>query len=139
MLNITESEIHSVTEITRMVADQLSDLGVLWVEAEIVQLSIASSQHWYFDVKDPEDNQHPQGGRRSASRRGRSAVLSCTMFKNAQRSMSSSFRPKVGDRVRLRAKPGVYLGRLQLNVTRMLPAGAGERALRLAALKEKLR
>ena len=81
----------TVEDVIRKIDQQLKHLGSLSLEAEISSFSIARSNHWYFDVKDPQGT----------------TALKCCMFRNKHRLLD--FTPKLGDRVRLKGSCNLYL------------------------------
>jgi exodeoxyribonuclease VII large subunit len=92
----------------------------LLVEGEIDQLHTPSSGHAYLVLRDS------------------SASLSCVVWRNQWRQMSS--HPSPGDRVICRGRLGVYgpQGRYQMYVDDIQPAGLGRFAKELAARKARL-
>ena len=107
------------------VADALDRLikrhyQTLFVEGEIDQLHTPSSGHAYLVLRDS------------------SASLSCVVWRNQWRQMSS--HPSPGDRVVCRGRLGVYgpQGRYQLYVEDIQPAGLGRFAKELAARRARL-
>ena len=92
----------------------------IWIEGELSSLSAPASGHLYFSLKDQRSQ------------------LRCAMFKG--RAGISSYRPKVGDLVRVRAKISVYTARgdLQCIVQHIEEAGEGLLQRRFEELKRKL-
>jgi len=92
----------------------------IWIEGELSSLSAPASGHLYFSLKDQRSQ------------------LRCAMFKG--RANVSSYRPKVGDLVRVRAKISVYTARgdLQCIVQYIEEAGEGLLQRRFEELKRKL-
>ncbi|MCM2680131.1 exodeoxyribonuclease VII large subunit [Echinimonas agarilytica] len=118
---INSDSIYSVSQLNRRVNSILShDLGAVWIEAEIGQLTKAASGHWYLTLKDP------------------SAQVRCAMFKGRNRMMSWS--PKVGDAVLVKAQVGLYepRGEYQLVIDAMQPAGLGKLQQAFEQLKREL-
>jgi len=114
-------KVFTVSALNRLTKEILdTQLPLLWVEGEISNLSIPSSGHWYFTLKDPR------------------AQVKCAMFrgKNAR----IKFKPKAGDKVLLRAKASLYEGRgdFQLIAEHMEPAGLGDLQRRFELLKATL-
>ncbi len=93
-------------------------LADLWIEAEVSNLSIASSGHAYFNLKD------------------RQAVLQAVMF----RSQRGIHLLSNGDSVTAHGRISFYepRGSLNIMVDVVAPQGLGELALELERLKQKL-
>jgi exodeoxyribonuclease VII large subunit len=110
----------SVADVLRLAKTVLDRVGVIWLEAEIAQVSIPSSGHLYLSVRDKE------------------AVMPAVMW--ARDAQQLKFRIETGQRLRLRGRLSVYDrdGKMQLYVDYAEPAGVGESALALAQLKKKL-
>jgi exodeoxyribonuclease VII large subunit len=114
-------QILTVTQLNRAAKDLLETyLPLLWVEGELSNVSVPSSGHWYFTLKDS------------------GAQVRCAMFRN--RNMLVRFKPEAGKKVLLRGKVSLYEGRgdYQLIVEHMEPAGAGDLQRQFELLKEKL-
>ncbi len=111
----------SVSELNRQVR-QLLEQGfpLLTVEGEISNFVCPGSGHWYFTLKDD------------------SAQVRCALFRNRNRFLK--YRPKNGDRVRLRARVSLYEGRgeFQLIGDYLEEAGAGALQAAFEALKARL-
>jgi len=92
----------------------------IWIEGELSSLSAPASGHYYFSLKDEKSQ------------------LRCAMFKN--RAGISTYRPKSGDLVRIRAKISVYTARgdLQCIVQHIEEAGEGILQRRFEELKQSL-
>jgi exodeoxyribonuclease VII large subunit len=113
--------VYSVGALAEAIADQLSArFGSVDVSGEISGLTRAASGHWYFTLKDER------------------AQLRCAMFRG--RNALVGFVPRDGQQVLVRAQPGVYTprGELQLIVESMRAAGAGALYERYVQLKAKL-
>lgn len=114
-------KIYSVSELNRETAAVLFDhfLSVL-VEGEISNLSVPSSGHCYFTLKDA------------------GAQVRCAMFRNQQR--RGSVRPENGKQVVVKAQVGLYepRGDYQLIVDYIEEAGDGALRRAFDALKLKL-
>ncbi len=95
-------------------------VGVVWVEGELAEWKSPPSGHAYFAVRE------------------RDAAVSMVMW----RSDLARHRqvPRVGERVRVRGKLGVYPrdGRMQFYADVVEPAGAGEAAAALERLRAQL-
>ncbi len=118
-----ETEKYTVAGLVGEINDVLSgEFDDVWVEGEIGGFKVAASGHWYFSLKDQEDD----------------AVLNCAMFAGANRSVRQ--RPKDGDVVLLRGGIDVYAprGSFSLKVRRLEYTGAGELARKLEELRQKL-
>ena len=114
-------DVISVTSLNRMVRSLLEGhFPNVLVEGEISNLSMPSSGHWYFTLKD-EGSQ-----------------IRCAMFRN--RNMMTRFRPRDGMQIVLRGKLSIYEGRgdYQLIGESMEEAGDGALRRRFEMLKEKL-
>lgn len=114
-------QVLTVSQLNRAAKDLLETyLPLLWVEGELSNLSVPSSGHWYFSLKDS------------------GAQVRCAMFRN--RNMLVRFKPEAGKKVLVRAKVSLYEGRgdYQLIVEHMEPAGAGDLQRQFEILKEKL-
>lgn len=90
------------------------------VEGEISNLSIPSSGHMYFTLKDSD------------------AAIRCAMFKNAN--MRLNFSPKNGDKCIVTGNVSLYTprGDFQLIASSMEPSGTGNLMLKFEQLKNKL-
>ncbi|MDF7826321.1 exodeoxyribonuclease VII large subunit [Pontiellaceae bacterium B12227] len=113
--------IYSVTEINRKARVVLENaMGELWVEGELSRVTIHSSGHWYFTLKDA------------------GAAVSCAMF--ARDNASVLFKPKDGIKVQMLARPSLYeaSGRYQLIATEMEEAGKGNLQEQFEKLKARL-
>jgi exodeoxyribonuclease VII large subunit len=116
----TDREILSVSQLNRQARQLLeTHLPLLWVEGELSNVSIPSSGHWYFTLKDDQ------------------AQVRCCMFRN--RNMLVRFRPQQGQHVLIRARVSLYEGRgdYQIIAEHMEEAGSG--ALQRAFDELKLR
>lgn len=90
------------------------------VEGEISNLSIPSSGHMYFTLKDSD------------------AAIRCAMFKNAN--MRLNFSPKNGDKCIVTGNVSLFAprGDFQLIASSMEPSGTGNLMLKFEQLKNKL-
>ncbi len=116
-----ERKVYSVSELNSRAKDVLeSELRQIWLEAEMSNLTLARSGHWYFTLKD--DN----------------AQISCAMFKGSNR--LTQVNPKDGIKVLVRGRVSLYepRGNYQLIVDQMQLAGEGDLLARFEALKKKL-
>lgn len=97
-----------------------SGLGTIWVEAEISNLSMPVSGHWYFTLKDSR------------------AQVRCAMFKGRNRMVA--FKPEHGKKVLVRGKLSLYepRGDYQLIAESMQMAGDGRLQQAFETLKLKL-
>jgi len=114
-------EVLAVSELVRRIAGLLErQFPLLRVRGEISNLSVASSGHHYFSLKD------------------RQSQIRCVMFRNKAQFMG--FRPKEGDMVEVLAQLSVYepRGDIQLQIEQMRPAGQGDLQLQFLRLKQKL-
>lgn len=98
------------------------EYGDIWVEGEVSGFKVAGRGHWYFSLKDPENE----------------AVIACAMF--ARENASIRKPPKEGEKVLLRGGVDVYAprGSFSLIVRRLELTGAGELARKLEELRLKL-
>ena len=116
-----ERKIYSVAEINRKARMVLeSGIGEIWVEGELSRVTLHSSGHWYFTLKDEH------------------AAVSCAMFRNDNQLVT--FKPKDGLQVRLHARPSIFesSGRYQLIAAEMEEAGKGNLQEQFEKLKAKL-
>ena len=115
--------IRSVTELTRLVRDRLRDAPGLrdaWVEGEVGQVTVSSAGHAYLTLKDER------------------AQLRCVIFREDR--LRIPFEPQTGLRVVVHGRVDVFeqQGAYQFYVDTVQPAGLGDLALRLEAMKAKL-
>lgn len=118
---VTEREVISVTQLNRRAKQLLeTHMPLLWVEGELSNVSIPSSGHWYFTLKDSD------------------AQVRCAMFRN--RNMTVRFKPQQGQHVLIRARVSLYEGRgdYQIIAEHMEEAGAGALQRAFDELKLKL-
>jgi exodeoxyribonuclease VII large subunit len=116
-----EREIISVTQLNRRARQLLeTHIPLLWVEGELSNVSIPSSGHWYFTLKDDQ------------------AQVRCAMFRN--RNMLVRIKPQQGQHVLIRARVSLYEGRgdYQIIVEHMEEAGTGALQRAFEELKNKL-
>ena len=117
----SERKIYSVTEVNRKARMVLeSGMGELWVEGELSRVTLHSSGHWYFTLKDAQ------------------AAVSCAMFRNDNQRVV--FKPKDGLKVQMLARASLYEanGRYQLIASEMEEAGKGSLQEQFEKLKAKL-
>jgi len=115
--------IRTVSEITRAIRSLVAaDDGLrdVWVEGEVGRVTVSSAGHAYFALRD-ERNQ-----------------LQCVWFREER--LRSVFEARTGVRVVAHGRIDLYepTGALQLYVDALQPAGHGDLALRLEALKARL-
>jgi exodeoxyribonuclease VII large subunit len=112
--------VSDVTGVVRSVVRADERLTDLWVEGEIGRVTISSAGHAYFALRD-ERNQ-----------------LQCVWFHDQR--LGSPFEARTGLRVVAHGRIDLYepTGALQLYVDGLQPAGFGDLALRLEALKARL-
>ena len=116
-----ERNVYTVSRLNREVRILIErGLGVIWVEGELSNLSVPSSGHWYFSMKD------------------RDAQLRCAMFR--QRNMSVGFTPKSGQQILARGRVSLYepRGDYQFIVEHLEEAGVGALKREFERLKAKL-
>ncbi|HSK01947.1 MAG TPA: exodeoxyribonuclease VII large subunit, partial [Kofleriaceae bacterium] len=108
-----------VADVVRLAGRVLDDLGLLWLEGEVSQVSQPASGHLYFGLQD------------------KGSVLPAVMWSRDLGRLR--FKVEKGQRLRVRGRLGVYRdGKMQLYADFAEPAGAGAEALALAQLKAKL-
>ena len=111
----------SVSDLNAAVRHQLeSRFSPLWVEGEIAQLTVASSGHMYFTLKDA------------------GAQVRCALFRT--RAARLAWQPRQGDKVRARAQVTLYeaRGEFQLTVDTLVKGGLGTLYERFLQLKTEL-
>jgi len=110
----------SVAEVVRLAGRVLDELGLVWLEGEVTQVTQPASGHLYFGLQD------------------KGSVLPAVMWGRDLARVRFKIQP--GQRLRVRGRLGVYDrdGKMQLYVDFAEPAGAGAEALALAQLKAKL-
>jgi exodeoxyribonuclease VII large subunit len=116
-----ERNVYTVSRLNREVRLLIErGLGVVWVEGELSNLSVPSSGHWYFSMKD------------------RDAQLRCAMFR--QRNTGVGFTPKAGQQILARGRVSVYepRGDYQFIVEHLEEAGVGALKREFERLKAKL-
>lgn len=116
-----QREIISVTQLNRRARQLLeTQFSLIWVEGELSNVSVPSSGHWYFTLKDEQ------------------AQVRCAMFRN--RNMQVRFRPQQGMQVVIRARVSLYeeRGDYQIIAEHMEEAGTGILQRQFEALKQKL-
>lgn len=114
-------KIHTVTTLNRLARNILtSEIGLVWLTAEISNFVRAASGHWYFTLKDDK------------------AQVRAAMFRTANRVVRQP--PREGDRVLVRASVGLYepRGDYQLVVETLQPEGEGQLKLAFEKLKFSL-
>ncbi len=119
--NPQERRVYGVSELTRQIKQLLEhQVGMVWLEGEISNLSRPSSGHLYFTLKDDSAQL------KAALFRGRQGRLSCT--------------PQDGLKVRVYGQITVYerSGQYQLIVQQMEAAGQGALQAAFEALKKQL-
>ncbi len=111
----------SVTQLVRKMKRAVeSEVGRLWIEGEVSNLTKQGSGHWYFSLKD-EGSQ-----------------IQCAMFHARNREGSEALEN--GAKVRVFAEATVYeaRGQLQVIVEKAERSGLGDLQARFEALKRKL-
>ena len=117
----TQRNILSVGKLNQMVGSLLkTQIGQVWISAEISNFVAASSGHWYFTLKD------------------RNAQVKAAMFKGANGRVKQ--RPKEGDSVLVRANVGLYepRGDYQIIVEHLEFDGEGALKQQYELLKNRL-
>ena len=93
-----EAPVMSVSDLNAAVRSQLERrFPVLWVEGEIAQLTLASSGHMYFSLKDA------------------GAQVRCALFRT--RAVRLGWQPRQGDKVRARVQVTLYEARCEFQLT----------------------
>jgi exodeoxyribonuclease VII large subunit len=118
---VTSRNILTVSHLNRLARNVLeTEIGQIWLSAEISNFVAASSGHWYFTLKDEK------------------AQVKSAMFKGANRRVLS--QPKAGDKVLVRANIGLYepRGDYQLIVEHIEPEGEGQLKQQFEKLKAQL-
>lgn len=118
-----EIQVLSVSELNGMVRNVLESeyrLQDLWVSGEVSNLSIPSSGHMYFTLKDEE------------------AVVRCVMWRPAVARLL--VKPREGEQIEVHGSIGVYEsgGRYQLYADKIRVSGKGELFQQFLALKRRL-
>ena len=111
----------TVSKLNRLARSVLeTEIGQIWLSAEISNFVAASSGHWYFTLKDDR------------------AQVKAAMFKGANRKVNE--KPKEGSKVLVKANIGLYepRGDYQLIVEHMEPEGEGLLKQQFDALKQQL-
>ncbi|HEY5653205.1 MAG TPA: exodeoxyribonuclease VII large subunit [Pontiella sp.] len=114
-------QVYSVSEVNRKARMVLeSGVGQLWVEGELSRVTIHSSGHWYFTLKDE------------------GAAVACAMF--SRDNAGVTFKPQDGLKVQMLARPSLYeaSGRYQLIASEMEEAGKGTLQEQFEKLKARL-
>ncbi len=116
-----EEPVLSVSALNTAVRNQLEQrFPPLWVEGEIAQLTVASSGHMYFSLKDA------------------GAQVRCALFRT--RAARLGWQPRQGDKVRARVQVTLYeaRGEFQLTVETLVKGGLGTLYERFIKLKAEL-
>lgn len=116
-----DAPILTVSDLNAAVRNQLeARFPPLWVEGEIAQLTLASSGHMYFTLKDA------------------GAQVRCALFRT--RAARLAWQPRQGDKVRARAQVTLYeaRGEFQLTVEALVKGGLGTLYERFLQLKGEL-
>lgn len=114
-------DIYTVSRLNQQARGVLErEIGAIWIEGELSNITRAQSGHWYFSLKDE------------------SAQVRCAMFRSRNRLVG--FDPGEGMQVIARARVGLYeaRGEFQLVVEQMELAGEGMLRIRFEQLKRKL-
>ncbi len=119
----SQQKVYSVSEITRNIKRALegrAEFNNLWVKGEIFNLTMHSSGHIYFSLRDDD------------------AVISAVFFKYANRNLD--FKLKEGMNVLVLGNITVYekRGSYQINVSMLRQEGIGDLQRRIELLKQKL-
>ncbi len=114
-------EIFTVSQLNREVRLLLEQqVGFVWLEGEISNLSRPASGHWYFSLKDS------------------SSQIRCAMFRNRNRILK--FNPQQGEQVLVRGSVSLYEARgdFQLIVEHMEAIGEGALQRKFEQIKKQL-
>lgn len=117
----SKRKIHTVNELNLKARNILENsIQEVWVEGELSRVTLHSSGHWYFTLKDEF------------------ASVSCAMFSRDNKLVQ--FEPKEGLKVCLFARASIYevTGRYQIIVSEMEEAGKGSLQQQFELLKSKL-
>ncbi|MDF2183698.1 exodeoxyribonuclease VII large subunit [Grimontia hollisae] len=120
-MTLTNTNIYTVSRLNAEVRLLLeNEMGIVWLVGEISNLTMATSGHWYFTLKD------------------RQAQVKCAMFKGNNRRVT--FRPANGNQVLVRARLSLYepRGDYQIIVESMQPEGDGLLQQQFEKLKMQL-
>jgi exodeoxyribonuclease VII large subunit len=112
---------YTVSELTRVIKELIeTGIGFVWVKGEISNLTLHTSGHMYFSLKDE------------------SSQLRCVMFRSANAGLA--FTPESGMCVEAKGQVTVYdrSGQYQLSVYELIPAGLGSLQVAFEELKRKL-
>lgn len=121
-----------VAEVVGLARELLErSLRNLWVEGEVLDAKTSGSGTLYFTLADP-----PPSGRTRATQSG--AILRCVVFASDLPGLGMQITSGLRVRVRGRATVFPQQSALQLQVYDAQPAGLGDRAALVAALKAKL-
>jgi exodeoxyribonuclease VII large subunit len=105
---MADAALISVSELNRLVNLSLNrQFPALGLQAEISQITVAASGHWYLTLKDAQ------------------ASVRAVMFRREAAALT--FEPQVGSAVSMNVSVGLYepRGEFQVRVLNMQPAGAG--------------
>ncbi|MBN2159010.1 MAG: exodeoxyribonuclease VII large subunit [Spirochaetes bacterium] len=121
--NSEQQKVLTVSEITKSIKRTLegrADFNAIWVKGEIFNLTLHSSGHIYFSLRDDD------------------AVIAAVFFRSANRNLD--FKLKEGISVLVLGNITVYekRGSYQINVSMMKPEGVGDLQKRIELLKLKL-
>jgi exodeoxyribonuclease VII large subunit len=118
-----DQKVYTVSEVTRIIKERLvtePDLQRMLITGEVFEVSIPSSGHIYFSLKDAE------------------AVIKCVMWRS--RTEGLTFKLEPGMKVVAYGSIGVYerSGNYQVYVDRLQPEGLGALYLAFERLRKKL-
>jgi len=117
----SSKHIFSVSELNATAKLALEqEIGLIWLEAELSNLSRPASGHWYFSLKDKK------------------AQIRCAFFKGRNRLLN--FSPEDGQQLLVRGRVSLYepRGDYQLIVDHMEPAGVGGLQKTYEEIKQRL-
>ncbi|MGM0568962.1 MAG: exodeoxyribonuclease VII large subunit [Elusimicrobiota bacterium] len=116
-------KIYTISEINNIASSLLEEkFSSIWIEGEISRLTLHSSGHMYFTLKDS------------------GCAIDAVMFKGARLKSKLAFKPERGLKVLIKGKLSIFppQGRYQLIVWEMKEQGAGDLEEKFQRLKKKL-
>ena len=121
---LNDEEVWTVAQLDARLRNAVRSLGRVVVEGEIGGAKRSPSGHLYFNLKDERED----------------ACVACVMWRGDALKSNGADRIVDGARVQLRAVADVYAksGRLQLQVSKVVPTGLGDLLLRREELKRRL-
>ena len=119
-----DEEILSVAQLDARLRSAVRAMGSVLVEGEVTNFRPNPNGHLYFTLKDERED----------------ATIGCVMWRSDAQRGAGRERIVNGARVQVRAIADLYApqGKLQLQVTRVTPAGLGDLLIKREELKRKL-